>query len=492
MSTRRGENVNAIAAIAVVLALAIIVNYFGAKYYKQWDVTSGSVFTLSEKTDEIVRGLEQDVRILSFLDEGSQAIAADARDQILTTLDAYRALNPQHIRLDTINPIQEPARFEALLQELALEVDRFDAIVVSSGTRNKHLRMTDLFKLESDHDHAGHDHGPRSIESLTVESSLTAAIAAVTRERQPLVAVATGHGERELYDAGPDGLSRFAETLERQDLTLRPWNAFGSNEIPSGTDLVLIPSPTEAWLEPEVQALRQFLDGGGRVLLWVDPSLVPGRPGELAQTGLESLLEEWGVRASDALIIDASRPIFRAGAEVFYTELSATHPINESLSNELVVYTLARPLEMLEVDGVSTQLLSTSSAESWGETGLETISDGVEFSEADLPGPLPLAVLSERSSAQDGRAGRLITAGDVDVISNQGIDTQSNRTFTLNKVFFLIEEDRSLGIPPKDRALATLFIPDDQQWLLLPLLAFAMPLFIVFCGVNVWWRRRQS
>ena len=52
------------------LALVLIVNYLGGKYYQRWDWTSSNIYSLSEKTESIVAGLDRDVRATILLRPG--------------------------------------------------------------------------------------------------------------------------------------------------------------------------------------------------------------------------------------------------------------------------------------------------------------------------------------------------------------------------------------------------------------------------------------
>jgi len=59
------------AGALLVVALVGIVNYFGMKYYQRFDWTSSKLYSLSEKTVNILAGLGQDVEVTLFLQPGS-------------------------------------------------------------------------------------------------------------------------------------------------------------------------------------------------------------------------------------------------------------------------------------------------------------------------------------------------------------------------------------------------------------------------------------
>ena len=57
----------------LALALVLIANYLAFRHYQRWDWTSSKLYTLSEKSESILRGLERDVSVVVFMDEQTEA-----------------------------------------------------------------------------------------------------------------------------------------------------------------------------------------------------------------------------------------------------------------------------------------------------------------------------------------------------------------------------------------------------------------------------------
>ena len=70
------------AGVLLIVALLVIVNYLGWKYYARTDWTETKIYSLSETTENVLAGLDdlgKDVRVTVFITPGSRALRAGAR-----------------------------------------------------------------------------------------------------------------------------------------------------------------------------------------------------------------------------------------------------------------------------------------------------------------------------------------------------------------------------------------------------------------------------
>lgn len=85
----------------------------------------------------------------------------------------------------------------------------------------------------------------------------------------------------------------------------------------------------------------------------------------------------------------------------------------------------------------------------------------------------------------------MIVVGDADMFSNAGIDQAANRGFALNAVTWLLAGEGQLGIPPRERTLARLFLTEEQLWTLFAIVVIGLPGLGVGAGLLTWWLRRR-
>jgi ABC-type uncharacterized transport system involved in gliding motility auxiliary subunit len=113
----------------------------------------------------------------------------------------------------------------------------------------------------------------------------------------------TGHGERDIQESAQGGYSTLRLGLEQENFRVNTLSLVSGNPIPTEVGVVVIAGPTKAPLPDEAQAITDYLQGGGKALLLLDPEA----PGAWAE-----LLAPWGIdllpgRVSTRLITK-SRP----------------------------------------------------------------------------------------------------------------------------------------------------------------------------------------
>ena len=76
------------AGVLLLAALLLIVNYFGWKYYKRFDWTGNQLYSLSEKTLNVLEGLNRDVEFIVFLSPDQQSELYQPTSEVLARYGA--------------------------------------------------------------------------------------------------------------------------------------------------------------------------------------------------------------------------------------------------------------------------------------------------------------------------------------------------------------------------------------------------------------------
>src|SRR5436305_6460619 len=99
------------AAVLLLAALLLIVNYFGFKYYKRFDWTRTHLYSLSPKTRSVLASLHQDVNAVVFLSPQDELYSP-----LKETLARYAAASPRiHVR--EIDPEKRPIEAQKLIDQ---------------------------------------------------------------------------------------------------------------------------------------------------------------------------------------------------------------------------------------------------------------------------------------------------------------------------------------------------------------------------------------
>jgi hypothetical protein len=493
------------AAALLALALVGILNYLGFRHYLRWDWTRSQLYTLSEKTLSILGGLDRDVDVIVFMDEGSEVF-----EPTRELLARYAAASPR-IEVSIVDPLRNPARAQQLVEQY--DVQRA-AVVFESGGDKRVVEATDL----AEYDYAAMEMGGApQMKGFKGEQQFTSAIVELVEERKRSILFTTGHGEPSLDSMDPRGFGRLQRFLGQDNFAIEEWASLGKPEVPAGTDLVVVAGPTAPFIQPEVELLGRFVRGGGRVLVLLDPNL--SATGRIADNGLAQWLAGFGVEVGDDLVIDPTNMLPFFSAETIFAAGFGTHPITEALRQARlpVVFAAARSVRAAGgADGDSAgrpgsvvQLVETS-PEGWGERDLDDLSIAVQRDPEDLAGPVSLGVAVDLAArpepavpgleaepppgaapGEPGSGGRMVVFGDSDFATNGQLDQPGNATLIANTLNWMVERETHLGIAPREPEQVRLSLTPQQRRQSFWLLVLGIPGAALVAGVVITVKRRR-
>jgi ABC-type uncharacterized transport system involved in gliding motility auxiliary subunit len=492
-----------LAGVVLATALVVMVNWLGAWRYVRADWTSSKVYTLSDKSLNILHDLDSDIRVVVFMTQGSPLY-----DQVHELLDRYAAASSR-LSVEFIDPDKEPLKTRKLAEEFGISAA--DTVVFTVGDRSKYVTSDQIV----DYDYSGvqFGQGPK-MKAFKGEEQFTAAILSLVSPTVPKVYLVSGHGEASLDAKGgilsERGIASLAELLRRENMEVSSLELFGA-QVPDDADVVAILGPTQGYSADEVAALSAYLDRGGRLLVCLDPLITA--TGESRPTGLADLLEDHGVRIRDDLVVDPSRGIQGWDASTLYLSDFGDHAVTKGLDGIAVLYQYARSLATVDADGRTVTTLVETSADGWGETDLVPLTTKGELvkGDDDVAGPVAIAMAvdeggSDSAMPGDGpesgddaatsddaatNAARLVVVGDSDFLTDSIIGNLGNLTFALNAFNWLGAQEEALGIPPREMDQMNLYLTSQQLTAILVIVLLLMPGAAIVLGIVVWRRRRR-
>lgn len=443
-SARLGANTLVLSA--AVLVILGILNFLGYRYHKRFDLTEQKLYTLSEQTKQIVGGLTQEVRILEF--------SKEANRQLEALLPEYRLLS-RKLRYERIDPQEHP--------ELArqYEVRREGEVIVVSGDRTE--RLTEF-----------------------TEQGITNTILKVTREAVSTVCFTEGHGEKSLSNGDPQGYRLVENTLRAERYQVRSFNLAAEKGVPAECTVVVVAGPQTPFFPQEADLLKNYLDGGGKLLLLVDP---------FVEHGLDGLLKEWHIEVGHNLIIERNLFSQLAGTGPVVPLVSdyGAHPITEKVPAQ-TMFPEARSVRLTQAangaDGIEAVELLKTSPQSWAETDITKQGGRVEFNEGkDLKGPVSIGVAAQKKLGE-GKSARLVVIGDSDFASNADIRQAANVDLFFNTIGWLAQAEDMITVRPKNPTNRRVNLTAAQQTMLFWFTVVLLPGVAIVAGAYVWWRRR--
>ncbi len=493
----------------LALVLFAMVNYLGLRHYDRFDWTSSRLYTLSEKSRQVLTQVDRDIDIVIWMNPDSELFGPV--DELLSRYEAER---PQHIRKRVVDSAKNLLEAQSLMEQF--EIDRDNVIVLATESDRQ---VIDQFEL-ADYDYSGTQYGQGpTMTGFKGEQEITSAILELVASRRPRALFTEGHGEGRFDAPGPRSFATAREILRKDNFSIEPWRSLGAEEVPEGTDLLLIAGPTSNFLPPELAAFDRYLERGGRMLLLLDP--IFREDGDFVDLGLEDWLRGLGIEAGQDVVIDPARQMPFFGPETLYTDTFGPHPIVQPLAQTRtpLLIPLSRSITRTGEDNAGGSLteLVLSSPEAWAETQLADL-ENLAQDEDEREGPISLGVAlsfvsdgqgsggsgseeaaGEGSTATEGSGNseseppeaRLVVFGDSDFATDAQVANAGNTSLLLNALNWLVERESMITIEPKRPEQTRLALARSELLQIHLIVLLLMPGLAVVAGTVVYLRRRR-
>ena len=438
--------------VLVVIAVIVVVNVLADRYNKSYDATANKRYSLSEQTAKIVKGLKQDATITYF---NQSTRFRDGKD----LLEEYKNLSPK-VKVEYVDPDKDPQRARAA------GVRNFGTAIVQIGDKKDEAK------------------------SMT-EEGITGAFIRDLKSNSRTVCFVTGSGEHQIDDSDREGFSQFKQLLSKDDYETKAIDLLQKPEVPSDCTTLVVAGPTRNYVQPEVDALKKYVEDGGRALFMLDPPLKMGRSDIADNDALTSLLQSWGVTVDKDLILDLSPvgQIFGLGPQVALVSNYSSQPIVSEIKRTATGFPLARSIEIKNGDKTSVEKLFDSSTSSLATTNLS--SDRVSVQDPNnKKGPLTLAAAGTYNTGKQNSQGRFVVVGSSGWAANRFISFEGNGDLALNAVNWLSSDEDLISIRPKPSENRRVTMTQRQFNAVLVTSQFILPLIVVVAGFGVWWKRR--
>jgi len=429
----------------IVVAIIIVANWLGAHHNKTVDVTANKQYTLSDETKKVAGNLKKDVTIYYF-------DRSDNYDRARDMLDRYRNLSSK-IKVDYVDPEKKPdvARFEG--------ARALGDIVVDNGEKKE------------------------TAKGLT-EEELTGALVRASKSGAKTVCFVAGSGEHSLTNSDRDGYSTIKDALEKNNYKTDTISLVQKPEIPKSCSIVVVAGPKVDYLQPALDALKTYINGGGAAVVNFDPVLtLPNeKMGDTPQ--LAKLVSEWGITPNGDVILDESSASRLFGPTSPVSGSYGQHAIVRVMQDIASVYPLTRSLDVKSPG----ETLVSSTADSYSLTNPKLPIKQADI-EAGKKGPFVLMAAATIGSGNT--AGRLVVVGSSNWMANSILAAPfGNRDLALNTMNWLTQDTDLISIRPKEPEDRRLHVTGNAIRVMFLTSVIFLPLIVIVSGVSVWWKRR--
>jgi ABC-type uncharacterized transport system involved in gliding motility auxiliary subunit len=439
-------------AVAAVFILGLL-NVLGSRYQTKVDLTASKQFTLSDQSYQLAQALPQPVHVTGWL------TANDSRKQdFQTLLNDYSTHSGGKLTYEFNDPEAHPA-------------DAVAAGITSTGTIV--YQMGDK----------------KQTSTGTTEKDVDTALVKLTRPQKTLY-FTTGHGERSLDGFGPQDYGTIKQNLTTDNFTVSPLNLVTQRAVPDDASAVVIAGPTNPFLQEELDSLKAYVDGGGKLIVLMGPN---------SKTDLSGILQNYQVAFSGNVVIDPQKSVPQ-DPRVVVVDSYTSHAITQDL-RDLTFFPLTTSINYPSTSpaGMTITALAQSSGASWGNTNAQQI----QQQPSDPKGPLALAVAVDAGAPQGSstlpgatptptpNAARLVLFGSPDLISDNSLQqVPGNATLFENAANWVVAEDNLINVRVPDTTPRTVVLTSSQMNLVAYSSFLFLPLAVLAAGAAVWWTRR--
>ena len=442
----------AVTYILVVIAVIVVANVLADRYNKSYDATANKRYSLSDQTAKIVKGLKQPATITYF---NQSTRFRDGRD----LLDQYATLSPK-------------------VQVKYVDADKDREVAIEAGVHNL---GTAVVQVGAKHEQA---------KSMT-EEGITGAFIRDLKSNTRTVCFASGSGEHQLDNSDREGMSKFKDVLSKDNYGSKSVDLLTKAEVPSECTALVIAGPTKNYEQPEVEAIKKYVEDGGRAFFMLDPPLKLGHDEIADNDSLTNLLQSWGVTLDKDLILDLNPlgQIAGLGPQVALVTSYASQPIVDQLRGTATGFPLSRSLDVKNTDKTSVQKLFDSSSTSLATTNLNSPAVNVNDPK-NKKGPLTIAAAGTYNTGKENSQGRFVVVGSSTWAANRFIDFNGNDDLASNAINWLSSDEDLISIRPKTPEDRRITMTGAQLTLVKLVSQFGLPLVVMVMGISVWWKRR--
>jgi len=426
-------------SFSLVAVFLVAVNYLVSQNNLVGDWTPNRVNSLTPISVKILKDLEEPTVFHVF--HANSSIGLKEKQVIEEALEIYKRSSPK-VEVQIHGIFQDP--------ELAKDFKVGEATAALFATYKGRRKR---------------------LQGLLTEKEITGAIIQLSR-KQKIVYFTQGHDERRLGAESTYGLSRLQQELERLFYKVKKLEAF---PVPADAAFLAIVGPRKEFSQSELQSLETFVEGGGHVLLAVDP-------GE--KHGLDEFMASFGVTVGEGIM--ASKKKQESQYSVFLESSKYEHELGQILeSQRKPLWFLASPLEIIGVSQTGLRALPLLVYEENSVSRKDLSTEAPVLGEGGQVG----LVLSEATEDQKNGLS-LVVAGDSDFLTNQFVQMNGNYTLALGIFNYLSRDWDIMNLQPKKAKTTHLLLA--QTKINFYVLFFILPFPLLFFILAIFLKLRRA
>lgn len=473
--------------VAILVAIFLAINlYCQSIDLPEIDVTENKIYTLSNSSKDAVKKINKDVKIYAY--------GYDESASLISLIKQYIKEN-NHISYEILTEESNLAK----VQEYELS-QGYQIVILESGESKK--------VIDASYEFYTYDYEIGQEIDLT-EQTLTNSLLAITAEVKPKVYFTTGHTEYDLQGE----LGVLATYLTNESYQAEAINLLTTGSVPDDCNLLIIMSPVKDFMEAEVNAILEYINKGGNIIITSDVGNL-----DESYPNLSKVYEAYGVTMENKGYIyetDTTRTAVNY-PNIFTPVIVSGNDITSDIYSEngqlWLIYAgrlKFKSDEELTAMNVTRQDLLTSTENAMFVTDIsqavEEAAQSAEKGQSIISALMtktitPATEKTETEDAKDAVESKMVVIANSSFITDYKVEQLdsnypvsylgNNKDFMLNSVSVLTDRDDTLKIR-KDMSTST-YQPTQEQHTIVVAIIFAVPIIIILAGIIVWNVRRRK
>lgn len=471
-STAAGANM--FVSVVIFGAIVVFLQILLTRHSTIFDMTEAKKFSLASQTIQLLEGMEEPINML-YLENPTDPGATTRAKELM---DLYKHYSDE-LTSEIIDPEREPEKVEELAPV------SLGAIYLQKGAAHEKVSPVD-------------------------ENNLTNAFMKLVKGGSRVVYFTTGHDESSIESQETNGLFAMNQILTEEGYEPKELQLYTMESVPDDAVAVVIAGPKKPFFEPEFDALKNYLDQGGKVFVMLDPE---------RETGLDQFFaDNYGIEFGNDWIVEYNpmMKLFGGSPNAPMAAEMGDHPIMQAFKNGMQAMTFpivqSVKLKTSMPEGITgTEILKTSES-SWIEKDLAAIrqSGTVGKDPGDEVGPISLAVAvskpienagaPDEGSADDENSEdnveeldaapemRIVAFGDANFAQNSNY--RSSMDLFTNTVNWLSQQEDLISIRPKDDSGQPIMVSVVSAKMLFYTSLIITPGIVAIFGAFICLRRR--
>lgn len=500
----------------VFVALLVLVNVVTTMIFDRYpvtiDLTSNKIYSVSNDTEDYVKKVNVDVQVTVFADENTYTNYSSYNKQAVELLKNYSKLN-HHITYRFVDIDSHPE----IVKEYTDTISQFDIIFETKTkvdgkeiSRTRKLGMLDLltftdefeqklsqsgYSIDTLAQQAGGDLAFLSyygsyVESSNAEQAFTSALMTVTDPNPVYVTILTGRSELTQLTYFQTLLTANGYNVNTVDIT--------SEDIPSDTDVVVIPAPKTDYLEEDITKVSDFLNNDGKLgkqLLYI------ASYGQEDTPNLDEFLSEYGLAIGDGVICESdSGKYYNSPCVTVVSDVSDNFTQDVSTENPAILSALCRPVKTLfdQQDMVSTDAYLKSSDSAYtANVDISQTTGQVQIGDALVKGQQNYMAVGSKAKFTDDNDtlySNVIAVGSEGLLSDTYLQYSQyqNSEYFISVINGLTGKTAGITITPKTITGNVFDITQQQKTALKWTFCLGVPVVVLVVGIVIWVRRKNK